>query len=55
MAANRNRFRDCGRGSFRLRDVAMATSGSFMDVGHVAGEASGIKGKPACGRSLRDP
>jgi hypothetical protein len=33
----------------------MATSGSFMDVAHVAGESSGVKGKPAFGRSLHDP
>jgi len=34
---------------------AVITSGSFMNMRAIAGEPAGIKGPPACGRSLRDP
>ena len=33
----------------------MVTSGSLDQVGLIAGEASGVKGKPAFGRSPGDP
>jgi hypothetical protein len=33
----------------------MVTSGSFMPLQAIAAGAAGVKGKPALGRSLRDP
>jgi hypothetical protein len=36
-------------------EAATVTSGSFHEVGQVAAKACAVKGRPACGRSHRDP
>jgi hypothetical protein len=39
----------------RVCEGDMVTPGSFLQFGLIAGEASGVKGRPALGRSPGDP